>query len=82
MHINFCAPGKFQHQMCICTAKNEKDCLYYKASRLDQCMWKSIKLENDIYHCSNRNAQCECRESDKKCDEELLIELEDQDLPI
>ena len=83
MPTNFCSDGKLKHQMCICTAVNEKSCSYYsKSSQLDQCMWKSIKLKDDEYHCGNRDAQIECRESNEKCDEEILVELEDQDLPI
>ena len=59
---NFCALGKMRHQMAICGATNEKECIHYtKASKFDRCMWKSIWLTDNTYHCANRDAQLECR---------------------
>lgn len=84
MTINFCKHDpKIIHRMCVCSAKDEVKCKYYEKSSLtDKCMWKSIQLENEMFHCSNPNAQNECRNCNQQIDEELILELEDQKLPV
>ena len=84
MKINFCKNDReITHRMCICSAKEQEKCKYYEKSSLtDKCMWKSIELDNKIFHCSNSNAQTECRNCSEQIDEEIILELEDQILPV